>query len=38
MSTFGGLAVMSLERDLDPWLCVPIFRWVCSCRVILKKL
>ena len=29
---FGNLAIMAPEEALDPWLCVPIFRWVCPYR------
>ena len=29
---FGNLAIMASEGALDPWLCVPTFRWVCPYR------
>jgi hypothetical protein len=29
---FGNLAIIAPEETLDPWLCVPIFRWVCPYR------
>jgi len=29
---FGNLAIMAPEGALDPWLCVPTFRWVCPYR------
>jgi len=29
---FGNLAIMARDRALDPWLCVPTFRWVCPYR------
>jgi len=35
MIAFGNLAIMAPERALDPWLCVPIFRWVCPYRCVL---
>jgi len=31
---FGNLAVVVIGMTVDPWLCVPSFRWVCLYRMV----